>query len=358
MLGTRYLGKYEELVAKSLSSKNRSKELFGSIKNQGLSKEGSRREPFRKSPLFRSRGNRGREIFKASGQTLRQQYPTGGQVFCKIHPLVEDIFPVKIKQLPKAGRVKHFVKNWQRLTNDPMILDIVNGYEIPFILPPRQSRLPNLCQLTKEASDLVDQEVQDMLRKGAIVVSDPKEDQFLSSLFLVKKKDGGNRPVVNLKDLNRNIPYRHFKMEGLFLLKEMLLPGDKMCKIDLKDAYFAIPLSVKSRKYVRFQWKGLLYEFCCLCFGLSPAPLVFTKLLKVPISLLRKLNVRIIIYLDDMLLMASSLEDLLMARDTLIFILQHLGFLINIKKSYLEPTSTLEFLGGNNRFWGNDFKPS
>ena len=102
---------------------------------------------------------------------------------------------------------------------------------------------------------------------------------------------------------------------------------------------------MKSRKYVRFQWKDLLYEFCCLCFRFSPAPLVFTKLLKVPISLLRNLNVRIIIYLDDMLLMASSLEDLLMARDTLIFIIQHLGFLINIKKSYLEPTPTLEFLG-------------
>ena len=49
-----------------------------------------------------------------------------------------------------------------------------------------------------------------MLRKGAIVVSDPKEDQFLSSLFLVKKKDGG------------------------------------------KNAYFAIPVSVQSRKYVIF----------------------------------------------------------------------------------------------------------
>ena len=100
-----------------------------------------------------------------------------------------------------------------------------------------------------------------MLKKGAIVVSDPKEDKFLSSLSLVKKIDGGNCPVVNLKDLSSNIPNQYFKMEGLFLLKEMLLPGDKMCKIDLKDAYFAIPLSVKSRKYVRFHWKGLLYEF-------------------------------------------------------------------------------------------------
>ena len=51
-----------------------------------------------------------------------------------------------------------------------------------------------------------------------------------------------------------------------------------------------------------------------------------------------------IIYLDNMVLMASSLENLLMARDTLIFILQHLRFLIIIKKSYLEPTLTSEFL--------------
>ena len=71
--------------------------------------------------------------------------------FCKIHPLVASLLPVKIKQLPKAGRVKHFVRNWQRLTNDLMILDIVRGYEISFILPQRQSWLPNVCQLTKEA---------------------------------------------------------------------------------------------------------------------------------------------------------------------------------------------------------------
>ena len=61
-----------------------------------------------------------------------------------------------------------------------MILDIVRSYEIPFILLPRQSRLPNLCQLTKEVSHLVDQEVKDMLSKGAIVVSDPKGEQFRS----------------------------------------------------------------------------------------------------------------------------------------------------------------------------------
>ena len=58
-------------------------------------------------------------------------------------------------------------------------------------------------------------------------------------------------------------------------------------------------------------------------------------------------------YFDDVLLVVPSLEDLLVARDTLIFILQHLGFLVNIKKSYLKPMLTLEFLGKIVDFGGN-----
>ena len=126
-----------------------------------------------------------RGIFTSAGQTSQQQYPKEDKegvrmnllivtlisltnllpasVFCKIHPLVVNLFPVKIKQLPKAGRMKKFVNNWQRLTNDPMIVDMVNCYEIPFILSPRQSRLPNLSQLSNGASDVVDQQFQDIV---------------------------------------------------------------------------------------------------------------------------------------------------------------------------------------------------
>ena len=62
-----------------------------------------------------------------------------------------------------------------------------------------------------------------MLSKGEILVAENLEGQFLSSLFLVWKKDGGNCPVIYLKELNKAVPYAQFKMEGLFLLKETLL---------------------------------------------------------------------------------------------------------------------------------------
>ena len=69
-----------------------------------------------------------------------------------------------------------------------------------------------------------------MLRKGPIHLVHSKGSQFLSNLFLVPKKDGGNRPVINLKALNSFIPYSHFKMEGLHLLKDLLSENNFMSR--------------------------------------------------------------------------------------------------------------------------------
>ena len=100
----------------------------------------------------------------------------------------------------------------------------------------------------------------------------------------------------------------------------------------LKRCIFFSSLGKNSRQFVRFRWSGNLYKLLYLCFGLGPAPRIFTKLLKVPMTILSRINIKIIIYLDDTLLIGHSLEEILMSRDTVIFLLQHLGFVINWKK--------------------------
>ena len=183
-----------------------------------------------------------------------------------------------------------------------------------------------------------------MLNKGAIVETpNHLEGEFISNLFLVEKKDGGNRTVINLKLLNQFIPYQHLKMEGLHCLRNSLKKGDYMYKVDLKDAYFSVPSNRASRKFVWFLWSGILYEFLCLCFGLGPAPRIFSKLLKTPVSVLRHLNILIIIYLD-MLLIGHTIEETLVTKDTVIFLLQQLGFVLNLNKPVLAPIQTIEFL--------------
>ena len=165
----------------------------------------------------------------------------------------------------------------------------------------------------------------------------------VSSIFLVPKKDGGYRPIINLKRLNEFVPHHHFKMEGIHMLKDLLIKGDFMAKIDLKDAYFAVPISEPDKKHLRFRWKGQMYQFNCLPFGLSCAPWVFTKITKAVAAVLREMGVRIIIYIDDKLIMAES-ETLL--RDHVqgvVYLLENLGFVINSPKSVLDPKRTMEF---------------
>ena len=114
-----------------------------------------------------------------------------------------------------------------------------------------------------------------------------------------------------------------------------------MRKVDLKDAYFSTPMHWNSQKKLRFEWDGSLYQFLCLCFGFSPALLVFIKLLKVSVAMLRKLKVRWIIYLEDILLAAASIEELEIEREILIFLLQYLGFLNNVEKSVFCPRTII-----------------
>ena len=108
----------------------------------------------------------------------------------------------------------------------------------------------------------------------------------------VSKKNGGHGPVINLKSLNNFLPYQYFKMEAVHLVKDLLQQNDYMSKTNLKDVYFCIPLHRRALPtFIRFQWKGSLYEFLCLCFGLGPAPRIFTKLMEIPIAVLLRLKI-------------------------------------------------------------------
>jgi hypothetical protein len=103
--------------------------------------------------------------------------------------------------------------------------------------------------------------------------------------------------------------------------------------------------SAKITKYLRFQYIGQILQYKGLPFGLASCPRLFTKIMKPFIALLRRIGVRLVIYLDDILLLNQSQEGLSRDRDTLLWLLHHLGWLINLKKYVLTPTQQLKFLG-------------
>ena len=258
-----------------------------------------------------------------------------------LHPLNKQAgFPV-------TGRLKCFTSTWEKITQDPWVLQVVQGYQIEFMKPPVQLVPARMPSLTPTLETVLDQEVQELLNKEAVhLVKQPVVTEgFISSLFVVPKKDGGNRPVVNLKPLNQYITYEHFKMEGIHMLRDLLKLGDWLVKIDLKDAYLTVPIWINHQKYLRFLWKDSMLKFACLPFGLASAPRVFMKLMKPVVALLRQQGIRLIIYLDDILIMAESSNLELHQAASALNLLESLGFIVNYEKSHLVPTQEIEFLG-------------
>ena len=192
---------------------------------------------------------------------------------------------------------------------------------------------------------LIDNEVQELLDKKAIVLSEPSSDQFISNLFLVQKKNGKFRPVLNLKSLNRFVKYFHFKQENL---QSVLTSTTRNCfftSIDLCDAYFSLSIRKSDRKYLKFWWRDTLYEFTCLVFGLSTAPRVFTKVMKVIFSHIRKFGIKSFFYIDDLLIQEQTYEKCLENTNFLRQLLMSLGFKENKEKSVFIPTQRIVFLG-------------
>ncbi len=80
-----------------------------------------------------------------------------------------------------------------------------------------------------------------LLKKGAIKQVPFSQDGFYHRLFLVLKKGGGQRPVLDLSALKTSLS-KHFKMENLATLKSLLNKGDYMINLDLTDAYLTVPM--------------------------------------------------------------------------------------------------------------------
>ena len=234
---------------------------------------------------------------------------------------------------------------WEKITSNQWILQVVSGYKLEFIAQPHQSHRPVSVETGRQAQ-LVSGEIGKLLEKGAIQeVRGDTQEGFFSRVFLVPKKDGQVRPVLNLRPLNQFLSHSHFKMEGMHVVRDLLQKNDWMTRIDLKDAYFSVPIHPQHRKFLRFRWQEKCFQFTCLPFGLASAPRVFTKILRPIVGFLRSRGIRCVIYLDDLLLLHQNRDTLKEHTATALALLEALGFLVNYPKSMLDPSQIMVFLG-------------
>ncbi|CAL9683630.1 unnamed protein product [Knipowitschia caucasica] len=122
-------------------------------------------------------------------------------------------------------------------------------------------------------------------------------------------------------------------------------PGDWFTSIDLKDAYFHVPIAPQHCRFLRFAFQGRHFQFRVLPFGLSLSPRVFTRCVAAALSPLQARGLRILPYLDDWLICAPTREQSLRDTQAVIEHVTRLGLRVNLAKSNVVPSQQALFLG-------------
>ncbi len=128
------------------------------------------------------------------------------------------------------------------------------GYAIQFARrPPKFNGVLETSVAVRNAP-VLREEIAVLLAKDAIEPVPPAEMRqgFYSPYFIVPKKGGGLRPILDLRVLNRALHKLPFKMLTHRRMIKCIQPQDWFAAIDLKDAYFHVSILPRHRPFLRF----------------------------------------------------------------------------------------------------------
>ena len=183
-------------------------------------------------------------------------------------------------------KLKKYYENWKRYTKDPHILGIImEALKIDSSKVPFPSGYEIHLRSAQESNNLL-AKVRKPLEKGVIVKSKPEFGDYIYGVFARDKKDITKHLILNLKSLNQSVKYKHFKMESIQNLLNVVKPGVFMASIDLKNPFFSVPIYEDHQKLLMFSVK-YYYRFVCMPNGYGPAMRIFTKITKIPFTHLK-----------------------------------------------------------------------
>ena len=155
--------------------------------------------------------------------------------------------------------------------------------------------------------------------------------------------------VIDLSFLNRHVIITNFWMETVWKVLSSVRWHDCMVSVDVKDVYLQFSVHPLSHQFLCFGWEGCALQFKDLCFSLSIAPQVFTKIMAFVSVEFHKQGIWLFRYLDKWLLLVLFCQEALNSTQFLLWLCAWLGIRINFDKLCLQLAPELVFPGVNFR---------
>jgi len=168
---------------------------------------------------------------------------------------------------------------------------------------------------------------------------------FCAPAFVVKNASGKRRVVVDLRFINTHLRERPVRFESLRSFRASVRPGMWMISLDLESGYHHVAMHPSSQVYLGFELGGRFFRCQALPFGLSPAPAVFTKLMRVLVRMWRGRGGSVLPYLDDFLFGFQTKEEATAAAVQIDADLASMGLRRNSSKGQWVPAQSIHHLG-------------
>lgn len=152
---------------------------------------------------------------------------TGKSLTCMDNVKVRNISEQNIGSI--GGQLKQFSFQWQCVTSDMFILGGVKHCKIEFENgEPQQLTAPREINFTKHEQEVIDKEIDQLLLKGVISETMYCFSEYISTILIHPKRDGGYRLILNLNNLNEHVVYHHFEMNTLQSAIQLMTPNCHM----------------------------------------------------------------------------------------------------------------------------------
>ena len=251
---------------------------------------------------------------------------------------------------PVGGRLQQFWKVWENKGASPYVVDLLKeGLKLDFHQPPPLSKTPIFMDSYKGdplRRQALKAAVEELLQKNVLeLVQDQNSPGFYGRLFLRPKPDGRWRSIIDLSELNKFIINPSFQMETAGSIQNSMRQGMWATSIDLKDAYFHIPVNRRFRKYMRIALFGQILQFRAMPMGLNVSARIFTKVMGETLKIMRTEMILVKGYIDDWIF--QNFVKVLLREQTVwaVLLTTEMGWIINLVKSELWPKQIIQYCG-------------
>lgn len=258
---------------------------------------------------------------------------------------VLELSRTELENVPFPHRLLTRERQWRALTTERSVLRLVmKGIRLPLIAPvPLRRQLH--ATVPVHMLPVYEAHIAGQLASGVIQETHERAVHLASLFFHVPKRSGGWRFVHDLRLLNAHLDTPTFRMDSLAVIRAALPRGAWFTSVDLRDAYWHIPVPQWLRRFLAFQALGRTFQWASMPMGLASSARYFTLALKPALALLRQCGVMVFAYLDDILIAGPTMADANFGCQMTLGLLEALGFAINYKKSILTPTQRIRHLG-------------